>query len=77
MPLDTVTTPDYRRWAVSHLLDAAKYASTGDYWLANYEARKASDWLDRAAKMDKERAEAARIERECAAFDAAMAECAR
>lgn len=78
MPLDnasTVKTADYRRFAGGHLLDAAKYAFSGDYWLANYEAGKARDWLDRAAKIDKANADAERTARECAEFDAAMAAC--
>lgn len=79
MPRDndhTITAADYRKWAAGNFMDAAKHAFSGNDWMAGREAEVGLNWLKHAKALDKEQAEAARIERECAEFDAAMAACA-
>lgn len=63
-----------RRWAAEHLARASGDVSSGIPALGLHHAQLGVDYLRRAREV--EQAEAARIEAECAAFNAALAECA-
>lgn len=67
----------YRKYAAEELIKAAQRAYGSDEaWYIRAAVKSAEQWLGWAEKLENERVAREQTEAECAAFDAAMAECA-